>query len=210
MERLRKAKLANGLEIWVDEKWEVGDFFPISGIKGLVQSYPDGFYFRQEDRWMGVCIISIDCGNAPAVPVAVSALGEEIIKGDVIKVDGEWVTVVNAWNHPRSCYNKLNIDTSVYKGLYHKIGKKDVVLRKLPEVVMQENKSVALLELDQLMSAIQDKYKQYRAINDIPGERIEVFNSGISATVDKSAVLTITRNDLKALVNKQKNLVDKL
>lgn len=209
MERLRKAKLANGLEIMVNDDWKVGDFYPISEIYGFTQSYPFGAQ-ELSNRLMGVCIVSIDCGNAPAVSGVTTVLGQNIVKGDVIKVDDEWVTVVNAWNHPRSCYNKLNIDTSVYKGLYHKIGKKDVVLRKLPEVVMQENKSVALLELDQLMSAIQDKYKQYRAINDIPGERIEVFNSGISATVDKSAVLTITRNDLKALVNKQKNLVDKL
>lgn len=133
--------------------------------------------------------------------------GADVEVGDVILHKGNWATVTNAYKHPNSSYNKVNIDYDGVKGLQVLLALSGTYSRKVRAVMETLNiqnaieaQRILLQKLEQMLEAILLE----------PGEDGKIAVVNTSFRVDKATVVKVTRDEMKAAANKSAELIKKL
>lgn len=134
-------------------------------------------------------------------------LGKDVEVGDVIWYNANWATVTNAYKHPNSPYNKVNIDYGGVKGLQVRLTLSGTYSRKVRAIMETLNiqnaieaQRILLQKLEQMLEAILLE----------PGEDGKIAVVNTSFRVDKATVVKVTRDEMKAAANKSTELIKKL
>lgn len=133
--------------------------------------------------------------------------GADVEVGDVILHKGNWATVTNAYKHPNSSYNKVNIDYDGVKGLQVLLALSGTYSRKVRAVMETLNiqnaieaQRILLQKLEQMLEAILLE----------PGEDGKIAVVNTSFRVDKATVVKVMRDEMKAAASKSAELIKKL
>lgn len=133
--------------------------------------------------------------------------GADVEVGDVIRYKGDWATVTNAYKHPNSPYNKININYGDVKGLQVRLILTGTYSRKVRAVMETLNIQNAI----EAQRILLQKLEQMLELTQLPPTedgKIAIGNCNIR--VDKATVVKAARDEMKAAANKSAELIKKL
>ena len=133
--------------------------------------------------------------------------GADVEVGDVIRYKGDWATVTNAYKHPNSPYNKININYGDVKGLQVRLILTGTYSRKVKAVMETLNIQNAI----EAQRILLQKLEQMLELTQLPPTedgKIAVGNCNIR--VDKASIAKAARDEMKAAASKSAELIKKL
>ena len=134
-------------------------------------------------------------------------LGKDVEVGDVIWYNANWATVTNAYKHPNSPYNKVNIDYDGVKGLQVRLALTGTYSRKVKAVMETLNIQNAI----EAQRILLQKLEQMLDLTQLPPtEDGKMAIGNASIRVDKATVVKAARDEMKAAANKSAELIKKL
>ena len=134
-------------------------------------------------------------------------LGKDVEVGDVIWYNANWATVTNAYKHPNSPYNKVNIDYGGVKGLQVRLALIGTFSRKVRAVMETLNIQNAI----EAQRILLQKLEQMLDLTQLPPtEDGKMAIGNASIRVDKATVVKAARDEMKAAANKSAELIKKL
>ncbi|WAX24536.1 hypothetical protein QNH05_gp21 [Escherichia phage vB_EcoM_DE15] len=133
--------------------------------------------------------------------------GADVEVGDVIRYKGDWATVTNAYKHPNSPYNKININYGDVKGLQVRLILTGTYSRKVRAVMETLNIQNAI----EAQRILLQKLEQMLDLTQLPPtEDGKMAIGNASIRVDKATVVKAARDEMKAAANKSAELIKKL
>lgn len=133
--------------------------------------------------------------------------GADVEVGDVIRYKGDWATVANAYKHPNSPYNKININYGDVKGLQVRLILTGTYSRKVRAVMETLNIQNAI----EAQRILLQKLEQMLDLTQLPPtEDGKMAIGNASIRVDKATVVKAARDEMKAAANKSAELIKKL
>ena len=133
--------------------------------------------------------------------------GADVEVGDVIRYKGDWATVTNAYKHPNSPYNKININYGDVKGLQVRLILTGTYSRKVRAVMETLNIQNAI----EAQRILLQKLEQMLELTQLPPTedgKIAVGNCNIR--VDKASIAKAARDEMKAAASKSAELIKKV
>lgn len=133
--------------------------------------------------------------------------GADVEVGDVIRYKGDWATVTNAYKHPNSPYNKININYGDVKGLQVRLILTGTYSRKVRAVMETLNIQNAI----EAQRILLQKLEQMLDLTQLPPtEDGKMAIGNASIRVDKATVVKAARDEMKAAASKSAELIKKL
>lgn len=133
--------------------------------------------------------------------------GADVEVGDVIRYKGDWATVTNAYKHPNSPYNKININYGDVKGSQVRLILTGTYSRKVRAVMETLNIQNAI----EAQRILLQKLEQMLDLTQLPPtEDGKMAIGNASIRVDKATVVKAARDEMKAAANKSAELIKKL
>ncbi|UIU26830.1 hypothetical protein QNH04_gp21 [Escherichia phage vB_EcoM_SA91KD] len=133
--------------------------------------------------------------------------GADVEVGDVIRYKGDWATVTNAYKHPNSPYNKININYGDVKGLQVRLILTGTYSRKVRAVMETLNIQNAI----EAQRILLQKLEQMLELTQLPPtEDGKMAIGNASIRVDKATVIKAARDEMKAAASKSAELIKKL
>ena len=133
--------------------------------------------------------------------------GADVEVGDVILHKGNWATVTNAYKHPNSSYNKVNIDYDGVKGLQVLLVLSGTYSRKVKAIMETLNIQNAI----EAQRILLQKLEQMLDLTQLPPtEDGKMAIGNASIRVDKATIVKAARDEMKAAASKSAELIKKL
>lgn len=133
--------------------------------------------------------------------------GADVGVGDVIWYKGDWATVTNAYKHPYSPYNKVNIDHKGVKGLQVRLTLSGTYSRKVGAIMETLNIQNAI----EAQRILLQKLEQMLDLSQLPPtEDGKMAIGNASIRVDKATIIKAARDEMKAAASKSAELIKKL
>lgn len=133
--------------------------------------------------------------------------GADVEVGDIIWYKGNWATVTNAYKHPNSPYNKVNIDYNGVKGLQVRLTLSGIYSRKVRAVMETLNIQNAI-EAQRILLQKLEQMLDLQQLAPTEDGKIAIGNCNIR--VDKATVVKAARDEMKAAASKSAELIKKL
>lgn len=134
-------------------------------------------------------------------------LGKDVEVGDVIWYNANWATVTNAYKHPNSPYNKVNIDYGGVKGLQVRLTLSGTYSRKVRAVMETLNIQNAI-EAQRILLQKLEQMLDLQQLAPTEDGKIAIGNCNIR--VDKASIVKAARDEMKVAASKSAELVKKL
>lgn len=133
--------------------------------------------------------------------------GADVEVGDVILHKGNWATVTNAYKHPNSSYNKVNIDYDGVKGLQVLLALSGTYSRKVRAIMETLNIQNAI----EAQRILLQKLEQMLDLQQLaPTEDGKVAIGNCNIRVDKASIVKAARDEMKVAASKSAELIKKL
>ena len=131
--------------------------------------------------------------------------GADVEVGDVIRYKGDWATVTNAYKHPNSPYNKININCGDVKGLQVRLILTGTYSRKVRAIMETLNIQNAI----EAQRILLQKLEQMLELTQLPPTEDGKIAIG-NIRVDKASIVKAARDEMKAAASKSAELIKKL
>ena len=133
--------------------------------------------------------------------------GADVEVGDTIWYKGDWATVTNAYKHPNSPYNKVNINFGDVEGLQVRLALAGIYSRKVRAVMETLNIQNAI-EAQRILLQKLEQMLDLQQLAPTEDGKIAIGNCNIR--VDKASIVKAARDEMKVAYSKSSELTKKL
>ena len=133
--------------------------------------------------------------------------GADVEVGDVIRYKGNWATVTNAYKHPNSPYNKVNVSYGDIKSLQVRLSLSGTYSRKVRAVMETLNIQNAI-EAQRILLQKLEQMLDLQQLAPTSDGKIAIGNCNIR--VDKASIVKAARDEMKVAASKSAEFIKKL